>query len=816
MSQRYRCTGSNGAVVREGCEMDSEVVGELDSMEEVVGVESRVASNGLERIRIEGETPGWVSLRLLEPADGAAGAKDRTLVVEWREAKVVLKKITLDTDRGATCGDVKRSLFAMTRVAVARQRLSLESSREPPERDPEPLDDDAAAPTGRTKGRRVVMREAKPQKLPAGLDGSGLGAFLQSNSAVTPSGGLKPKVEDPAPAHLRSTGTLCGGSFTTRKRTPYYAKKMRNRGFDPDEETPKPAAPAAPAPRAAAAPGTARTDDAGTFTACPDDSDSSSSDEEAGDEPVVEVVSSDANRGRRGGTRKPRARRRRVLVVFDGDRLSRRLPHKVRYTFPRAAAPRDAVAAPDLVAAFAERYASLPGTAPLDAAHVVDRFGTVVGADDELLLYCDAPLKVKLGAAPAKPEAPVLATWGYTCATPAPAPFRFFARKRVEAVACGWLHCVATTESGVAFAWGNNGFGQLGTGDEKPRKLPTRVALPSGDGGPRLLKLACGAHFSLGIDASKKLWSWGRYQASNWPLKFAETWASRAASDAADVGLPPRGDVLAISAGDAHAAALVSCREAAVDVGPRVVVTACYAWGYDDRLQLGVDGAKAEGQRKPRRVASLDALPGTLKDVACGGSHTAVLTSKGEVYCWGDNACGQGGKLNRAPFREPHLLEVPEAAKLRCGRHATLCVGRDGGAYLLGALNTGGSDSATPTSFDVAVADGAAPPPPPAGARDTLATFERTLATAAPEFVAGDVADAAISEAHCLLLKNDGRLAGFGYNAYGQATGALNRDVVKEPKAVDAGAVHVAGVTAVTALAACGGTSAVVVRKAAA
>ena len=100
--------------------------------------------------------------------------------------------------------------------------------------------------------------------------------------------------------------------------------------------------------------------------------------------------------------------------------------------------------------------------------------------------------------------------------------------------------------------------------------------------------------------------------------------------------------------------------------------------------------------------------------------------------------------------------------------------------------------------------------------RDTLATFERSLATAAPEFVAGDVADAAISEAHCLLLKSDGRLAGFGYNAYGQATGALNRDVVKEPKAVDAGAVHVAGVTAVTALAACGGTSAVVVRKAAA
>ncbi|KAH8074055.1 hypothetical protein JL721_2614 [Aureococcus anophagefferens] len=569
MSQRYRCTGSNGAVVREGCEMDSEVVGELDSMEEVVGVESRVASNGLERIRIEGETPGWVSLRLLEPADGAAGAKDRTLVVEWREAKVVLKKITLDTDRGATCGDVKRSLFAMTRVAVARQRLSLESSREPPERDPEPLDDDAPAPTGRTKGRRVVMREAKPQKLPAGLDGSGLGAFLQSNSAVTPSGGLKPKVEDPAPAHLRSTGTLCGGSFTTRKRTPYYAKKMRNRGFDPDEDAPKPAA-----PRAAAGAGTA-----------------------------------DRRRGH--------PRRRRVEEALE------------------------------------------------------------------------------LGPLPGVELAPEVR-------------------------------------------------GDLG----EPRDGP------------------------------------------------------------AGVGLPPRGDVLAIAAGDAHAAALVSCREAAVDVGPRVVVTACYAWGYDDRLQLGVDGAKAEGQRKPRRVSSLDALPGTLKDVACGGSHTAVLTSKGEVYCWGDNSCGQGGKLNRAPVREPHRLQVPEAAKLRCGRHATLCIGRDGGAYLLGALNTGGSDSATPTSFDVAVARRAAPPPPWRARH--AATFERSLATAAPEFVAGDVADAAISEAHCLLL-SDGRLAGFGTARPRRAQPGRRRG-----PAVDAAAVHVAGVTAVTALAACGGTSAVVVRKAAA
>ena len=43
---RYRVKGSNGAVVREGCEMDSEVSGELAFGDEVVGLESRRDLNG--------------------------------------------------------------------------------------------------------------------------------------------------------------------------------------------------------------------------------------------------------------------------------------------------------------------------------------------------------------------------------------------------------------------------------------------------------------------------------------------------------------------------------------------------------------------------------------------------------------------------------------------------------------------------------------------------------------------------------------------------------------------------------------------------
>lgn len=77
----YRVKGSNGAVVRATLELDSEVVGELDTLEEVTGLEVSVASNGLERVRIAAPVEGWVSRRLLEPKD-SADARETKVAVE--------------------------------------------------------------------------------------------------------------------------------------------------------------------------------------------------------------------------------------------------------------------------------------------------------------------------------------------------------------------------------------------------------------------------------------------------------------------------------------------------------------------------------------------------------------------------------------------------------------------------------------------------------------------------------------------------------------------------------------------------------------
>lgn len=46
---------------------------------------------------------------------------------------------------------------------------------------------------------------------------------------------------------------------------------------------------------------------------------------------------------------------------------------------------------------------------------------------------------------------------------------------RVKLIAVGAFHNLALQEDGTLWAWGNNEYGQLGTGDTQPRSQPVPV-----------------------------------------------------------------------------------------------------------------------------------------------------------------------------------------------------------------------------------------------------------------------------------------------------------------------------------------------------
>ena len=73
------------------------------------------------------------------------------------------------------------------------------------------------------------------------------------------------------------------------------------------------------------------------------------------------------------------------------------------------------------------------------------------------------------------------------------------------AVAAGATHALALSTGGKVFAWGSNQLGQLGTGDARPtRSVPQPVVLPE-----PVKAVAAGMHYSLALSVAGNVYAWG-------------------------------------------------------------------------------------------------------------------------------------------------------------------------------------------------------------------------------------------------------------------------------------------------------------------
>jgi hypothetical protein len=72
-----------------------------------------------------------------------------------------------------------------------------------------------------------------------------------------------------------------------------------------------------------------------------------------------------------------------------------------------------------------------------------------------------------------------------------------FQRERIRTIACGGHHVIATTVSGLGFAWGKNTSGQLGIDEESDLELiPRKVALQRGE---QILDISCGLDHTVAL-----------------------------------------------------------------------------------------------------------------------------------------------------------------------------------------------------------------------------------------------------------------------------------------------------------------------------
>eukprot|EP00435_Cladocopium_sp_Y103_P068703 s996_g32.t1 len=243
---------------------------------------------------------------------------------------------------------------------------------------------------------------------------------------------------------------------------------------------------------------------------------------------------------------------------------------------------------------------------------------------------------------------------------------------RITAVCCGKDHLLLLDAVGHAWAMGDPSAAGVATySDEElqsPRLLPkpplTRPTPLHVMWGVHLAKVSCGNGHNIAMSREGDIYVWGRALDQD----TSQTLHRRPCK----VTFP----VLAcdVAAGDSHVAAV--CWTGAV-----------YLWGENHHGQCARDpqggGTSAQEHlvRAPARaLGELQSVQGWR--VACGRYHTAVLSSSGHGFTFGDGLSGQLGRRPEAhregwrPTQVTFPNDLPSSllVQVACGDDHTLCL----------------------------------------------------------------------------------------------------------------------------------------------
>jgi alpha-tubulin suppressor-like RCC1 family protein len=205
----------------------------------------------------------------------------------------------------------------------------------------------------------------------------------------------------------------------------------------------------------------------------------------------------------------------------------------------------------------------------------------------------------------------------------------------IYSVAGDTFTCMRNTNASL-YCWGDNRFGQLGTGDHENHPEPTRIHV--GGLGITRIYLAEGlgditsdsAVFTCAITTDSSLWCWGDNRMGQ--LGSGDLMAR--ASPTKVEQAPLMMGVAKATNGAGHVCAWTTDGK-------------LYCWGRNDTGQLGV------GDTMPRSTPAEVNITFAIDKLIAGGDFTCVKGTDKSLWCWGDNQFGQLGLGNSSPTTVP-------------------------------------------------------------------------------------------------------------------------------------------------------------------
>jgi alpha-tubulin suppressor-like RCC1 family protein len=331
-------------------------------------------------------------------------------------------------------------------------------------------------------------------------------------------------------------------------------------------------------------------------------------------------------------------------------------------------------------------------------------------------------------------------------ANPTPTPVALPAGTTATALTAGDAHTCAVLNTGAAYCWGNNSFGQLGkdTSNHPTTANPTPVSVRLPTGTTATALIAAHDHTCAVLNTGAA-YCWG----NNYSGQLGNSTDNGQANPnptPTPVALPTATTVTALTAGFAHTCAVRNTGD----------VT---CWGYNNFGQLGNDTNSGTVTANPAPLPVVLPTATTATALTAGDDHTCAVLNTGAVTCWGYNVFGQLGNTtnngtstaNPAPL--PVVLPTATTATALTAGDAHTCALLNTGAVTcwghnrygqLGNSTNNGTSTANPAPLPVVL---------PAG----------TTATA---LAAGDD--------HTCAVLNTGDVTCWGRNLYGQLGNSTN------------------------------------------
>lgn len=226
----------------------------------------------------------------------------------------------------------------------------------------------------------------------------------------------------------------------------------------------------------------------------------------------------------------------------------------------------------------------------------------------------------------------------------------------------------------VLFGCGLNEDGQCGIPVKKEKevgipqiiKFATKV---------QIIGISAGSRHSLALSNEGHVYSWG------WGLA-GQLGHGNSINLSHPLRIPSLSDITAISAGGMHSGCVSATK-------------ICYMWGDNSQGQLGIGNKETTAIDEPTPLCFEDGETFQVNKLSCGGMHSAAVSVKGFVFCWGKSDSGQTGfttwylGLSTNIYFPKKVEGLNNVIDVSCGGFYTLVLTASGQVFAMGKEDYG-------------------------------------------------------------------------------------------------------------------------------